>query len=859
MAEQRDGETLPHQVGHDPRRASQGSSSGRRAHHVGFSGVPDSERPVTVEPSADDRGSESHASEKLRRETRSDSIEGISDGTGSVDHSEGQSVSNASTTPTELREARVGPKWLRVVPFEAQVVFALMIPICFLVGFSSELLFDANAEVALLREQEDAISAMTAFEGACMVERGNLGPYLGTTLNTTLMAVRRTMYINTHARTDARWEVYNHELMIRAQSNELLHAAATTIYDQVQRLFAVREAVLRRQITGTNARKVYSDIIVASQGLVRALFKQTNVVRTDMAVVATLALFRSLVNTIGEMRGAGNEVLFLDATPSRQLNSEMYLVKASVERQKVVLIDSIADSVIRASVDDFFASNETVLLLNSAETLIETMERGEYVFNVTRATWWASASAVMGALNNVQTGNFGTAARRTLLTESLKISAATVLTGLAAAFILFWQVQISKNMAAQTAAAKRMNVLVSTFVPRAFLRTMGVRNLVSATPGTHTEVATTMVFSDIRNFTGLSDGMSNADMFSWLQMYFKVMTRVTDFHQGTIDKFIGDAVFAFFRRPVDSVRCAIEWQSVSVFLNSQLGSTNMIRIGVGIHHGLAVFGIFGDSARRTNTLVSPEVNFASRLEGLTKHYGVRILCSDAVMEQIDVANFTQTGDPVAMFHGDEEEKMRATADEFPTEVPSAQKGLNNRYLGQVQVKGSDRTHEIFEIFQADDFAMKQYKVASKPVFEQACRLQSQQTVCADIEETVTAVLKMEEQRANGRSARSSLADSEIRRLRRFSHASATDDAGATVTPPPALTASMTPDASTDAARSPLPFPPKSGGGVAETPVERALSLLSQAEALAGEFGVRDSVIDVKRMYIASAFDSFHEK
>jgi len=406
-----------------------------------------------------------------------------------------------------------------------------------------------------------------------------------------------------------------------------------------------------------------------------------------------------------------------------------------------------------------------------------------------------------------------------------------------------------------------MNDLVSSFVPRAFLRTMGARSLSHAEAGSHSEVATTMVFCSIRNFTGLTDGMTNEALFHWLQSYFGLMTRVTDHHHGTIDKFIGDAIFAFFGVPTNAVRCGVEWQTVANFLNSQLGSENMIRIGVGIHHGVAAFGIFGDTARKTCTLVSKEVNFASRLEGLTKQYGVRILCSAAALEHVDTASYQQTGDLVTVVHGgrDTVSKGAAAAAEAEGNEGRGQGGLCYRFLGNVQVKGSDRTHEVYEIFQADEWMLKRYKAVTKHLFEKAARMQQAIHGKREFQDVMRRTLAL----AASVSVLTCETDDAAAASLRVKHPNVPGDSRS--------------DASVSAfdshhVTSPLAAPDGAAAAAAAwTPKEvevmatsvrefnDALVLLDKCEKVAELMEVRDPVIAVKRRYINSTIDAFHEK
>jgi adenylate cyclase len=154
----------------------------------------------------------------------------------------------------------------------------------------------------------------------------------------------------------------------------------------------------------------------------------------------------------------------------------------------------------------------------------------------------------------------------------------------------------------------------------------------------------TVLFSDIRNFTGISEGMEPKDLMRMMNEYLTPMTRLIidkNKYQGTIDKYIGDAIMAFWGAPLfdanhakNGVLAALEMQKLAAELTVQFKQHGWpeIRIGVGLNTGMMAVGNMGSSFRRAYTVLGDPVNLAARLEGLTKEYGVGILVSETTKD-----------------------------------------------------------------------------------------------------------------------------------------------------------------------------------------------------------------------------------
>lgn len=151
----------------------------------------------------------------------------------------------------------------------------------------------------------------------------------------------------------------------------------------------------------------------------------------------------------------------------------------------------------------------------------------------------------------------------------------------------------------------------------------------------------TVLFSDIRGFTSISERMEAEDLVALLNEYFDIQTEIVLAERGVIDKFIGDAMMAFWGAPLAeprqaelACRTALRMVETIAPFNAVIARRNLppIAMGVGLNSGPAVVGNMGSSRRFDYTAMGDTVNLASRLEGLTKAYGVSVLVSQATRE-----------------------------------------------------------------------------------------------------------------------------------------------------------------------------------------------------------------------------------
>ena len=153
----------------------------------------------------------------------------------------------------------------------------------------------------------------------------------------------------------------------------------------------------------------------------------------------------------------------------------------------------------------------------------------------------------------------------------------------------------------------------------------------------------TVLFSDIRGFTTISEKLDAQELAGLLNAYLTDMTKIIFRHQGTLDKYIGDAVMAIWGAPFDAPDHAAKCCDAAVEMLSKLTDLQkdwrargypQLDIGIGINTGIASVGNMGSSLRYGYTAMGDSVNLASRLEGLNKEYGTRIVVSESTRREI---------------------------------------------------------------------------------------------------------------------------------------------------------------------------------------------------------------------------------
>ncbi|MBL8034897.1 MAG: adenylate/guanylate cyclase domain-containing protein [Leptospiraceae bacterium] len=177
---------------------------------------------------------------------------------------------------------------------------------------------------------------------------------------------------------------------------------------------------------------------------------------------------------------------------------------------------------------------------------------------------------------------------------------------------------------------------VARFIPAEFLELLEKTDLTTIEKGDFIEKEMALMFTDIRNFTGLSEGMTAADTFRFLNSYLSRMNPSIENYGGFVDKFIGDEIMALFPDAENALKAAIEMRIELRVYNSHRRNQGYAPIdtGMGLHFGRLMLGTVGSEKRLQMTVVGDTVNLASRIERLTKVFRTPFLLTDAVYKRL---------------------------------------------------------------------------------------------------------------------------------------------------------------------------------------------------------------------------------
>jgi class 3 adenylate cyclase len=273
-------------------------------------------------------------------------------------------------------------------------------------------------------------------------------------------------------------------------------------------------------------------------------------------------------------------------------------------------------------------------------------------------------------------------------------------------------------------AILRIHEVTKKFVPNEFISSLGKERLTDVKLGDLVEKIVTVLFTDIRDFTSLSEQMTPEENFRFVSSFNECLGPVIRAHHGFINQYLGDSIMAIFPgHPEDALHAAIEMQKAVFEFNRKRKSVGLpvIKAGIGMHTGPLIMGITGDEHRLDAATISDTVNTSARIESLTKYYKSPLLLSGDTLMRID-----------------------------------QQERFHVRHLGNVRLKGKHKALTIFECIDGHEEKELDKKMQSLSYFNDAIRsyhdqlfensIQLFQSVIASDPDDHTALFFMEKAR-----------------------------------------------------------------------------------------------------------------
>jgi adenylate cyclase len=210
-------------------------------------------------------------------------------------------------------------------------------------------------------------------------------------------------------------------------------------------------------------------------------------------------------------------------------------------------------------------------------------------------------------------------------------------------FILAFVCAVSVNSITEYLEKQKVKQTFSMYVSPKILQELA-QNYKDIKPEMGKEKHVTILFTDIRNFTGLSETHPTKTVITLLNDYFDAMIGIIQDHDGTVDKIIGDAIMAFWNAPIDTPNHALQAVKTSLMMQQELVHLNKqweadgyptLATGIGINTGTCIVGNIGSKRRVNYTLIGDPVNATARIEALCKNYDDNILISESTYKEIE--------------------------------------------------------------------------------------------------------------------------------------------------------------------------------------------------------------------------------
>jgi len=261
---------------------------------------------------------------------------------------------------------------------------------------------------------------------------------------------------------------------------------------------------------------------------------------------------------------------------------------------------------------------------------------------------------------------------------------------------------------------ERINTANQRFVPNDFLQILGKESIEDLKLGDQVATKMTVLFSDIRDYTPLSESMTPEENFKFINSYLGRVGPIIKGHGGFISSYLGDGLMALFvNEPENAIAATIAMQKELDNYNRERKAKGLrsLKTGMGLNTGDLMLGVIGDEHRYESTVISDAVNTASRMEGLTKVFGASIILSERTMAGLG-------GDFLSPSKLEEEGNLPKLRGDRKS---PRNRDFAYRYLGKVKVKGKDKALKIYDLYEGEPVAIRQLKAQTHLQFEEGIR------------------------------------------------------------------------------------------------------------------------------------------
>jgi predicted ATPase/class 3 adenylate cyclase/tRNA A-37 threonylcarbamoyl transferase component Bud32 len=416
---------------------------------------------------------------------------------------------------------------------------------------------------------------------------------------------------------------------------------------------------------------------------ISSLLDLPSVIKASQAISGEIvldALLENMMQIVIENAGAERGVLILDKDGRWYIEAEGSITTNEVTVLQSIPIEGENEVPLPTTLVNYVARTRQNVVLNDASQEGQ-FTQDDYITNYQPRSMMCAPLLNQGKLvgmfyleNNLIAGAFTADRLEVLNLLSTQVA------------ISIENARLYNNLQASLDAQVKLTNAYSRFVPREILQFLGKESITEVKLGDQIQQEMTVMFSDIRAFTSLSERMTPQDNFDFINAYLGRVSPIIRKYRGFIDKYIGDAIMALFPASAeDAVQAAIEMQQEVALFNTERRQKPYppIRIGIGLHTGNVMLGTVGEQERMEGTVISDTVNLASRLEGLTKLYGAAIIVSERTLFCVD--------------HPDR---------------------YNFGFMDQVKVKGKKDPVSVFEILDGHTEEVRELKLKTRADFEQ---------------------------------------------------------------------------------------------------------------------------------------------